>query len=77
MRQSQLTALYQEAWLRAYKSRHNGHAETELFQYTHAGVLPLRPRWCGTHESGEEPGFSVVVAAAVVDAIDTFHRERE
>lgn len=77
VRESQLTVLYQEAWMRAYKCRRNGHPEAELFHYVHAGVLVLRPRWCGTHEFGEEPGFSVVVAAAVVSAIDTFRAELE
>lgn len=75
VRVCQLTALYQESWLRAYKSRHNGHAEADLFEYVHAAVLMLRPQWCGTHEFGEEPGFSVVVASAVFDAIDTFRAD--
>lgn len=75
VRRGQLNALYQEAWLRAFKSRWNGYPEAQLFEYVHAGVLVLRPRSCGTHEFGEEPGFSVVVALAVVDAIDAFRAD--
>ncbi len=72
-------ALYSEAWMRAYKTLVNGIPgcwdATKLVAYVHRGVMILRPADTGSYATGEEPEFTRVVTAAVIDAIDTFEAD--
>ncbi len=72
-------ALYSEAWMRAYKTLVNRIPgcwdAAELVAYVHRGVMILRPADCGSYATGEEPEFTRVVTAAVIDAIDTFEAD--
>lgn len=65
--------------MRAYKTLVRGppgHWDAEkLVAYVHRGVMILRPADTGSYATGEEPEFTRVVAAAVIDAIHTFEAD--